>query len=134
MPPTIGSGAMTMTAPLTGSLSTFCNWVRPNLPAPSRKLWAGKIGSKPPAPPASMPTVSTPKPLIEALAAIQRAPATDTPGVCDPESSTLRKDAVSADRALHPVFRMTQALSAFAAVWAVLSMTTIGPISRAGGI
>src|ERR1700722_6257199 len=61
-PLTIGSGAAITMAPVTGSLSTLRSWVRPYLPAPRRNWWQGKAGSKPWAAPASVPTVSTPRP------------------------------------------------------------------------
>ena len=61
-PDTIGSGPAITTAPVAGSRARFCSWVSPYLPAPSRKEWHGKAGSKECAVPASVPTVSTPTP------------------------------------------------------------------------
>src|SRR5699024_7931519 len=61
-PGTIFSGEARMTAPVVGSWSRFCNCARPYLPAPMKKSWHGKIGSNPAAAPASVPTVSTPRP------------------------------------------------------------------------
>ena len=36
-PPTMGSGLVITTAPVMGSRARFCSWVRPYLPAPSRR-------------------------------------------------------------------------------------------------
>ena len=49
-------------APVGGSSARFCSWVSPYLPAPCMYVWDGKIGSNPAAAPASVPTVSTPRP------------------------------------------------------------------------
>ena len=80
-----------------------CSWVSPYLPAPSRKEWQGNGGSKECAAPASVPTVSTPKPRIGASSASQRAHSTETPGVCGPVSSAFRNSSWYADRASQPV-------------------------------
>ena len=56
----------------------------PYLPAPSRKWWTGNAGSKLCAMPASVPTVSTPKPAIGASSASQRAHSASGPGVWPP--------------------------------------------------
>ena len=73
----------------------FASWVRPYLPAPSRNEWHGNGGSKLCAAPASVPTVSTPKPMIGASLASHRASSTDTPGVCGPVSLAFRNAAWS---------------------------------------
>ena len=75
---------------MSGSLSRFASWVRPSRPAPSRKLWSGKGGSKPPAAPASIPTVSTPKPEMSRSLASHREASTSGPGVSGPFSPTFR--------------------------------------------
>ena len=49
----------------------------PYLPAPSTKWWTGNGGSNECAAPASVPTVSTPKPAIGASSASQRARGVD---------------------------------------------------------
>src|SRR6266700_2132452 len=59
-PLTILRGAATTIAPVGGSWSRFIRLVMPNLPAPCINVWLGKGGLKPPACPASVPTVSTP--------------------------------------------------------------------------
>ena len=86
-----------------GRRATLASWVRPYLPAPSRKLWQGKGGSKQWAVPASVPTVSTPMPRMGRSSASQRAQATSIPGVWGPVSSALRKAASSWARASQPV-------------------------------
>src|SRR6266480_1468302 len=63
-PFTILRGAAITIAPVVGSNSRFIKLVMPNLPAPCIKVWLGKGGSKTPACPASVPTVSTPTPNI----------------------------------------------------------------------
>ena len=70
----------------------------------------------PPALPASMPTVSTPNPVIVRSVASQRAPAADGPGVCGPFSSALRKAASSVARVLQPLRSRTHAPSGHSAV------------------
>ncbi len=50
-----------------------------------------------------MPTVSVPTPMIGASSASHLAHSTEKPGVCDPESSTLRNSASSLERASQPV-------------------------------
>ena len=67
--PDVECGATIATAPVGGSSARFASCVRPYLPAPSRKLCAGNGGSKEWAAPASVPTVSTPKPTIGASSA-----------------------------------------------------------------
>src|SRR5918995_1491417 len=94
-PPTILRGAAISRAPMGGRRSTLASWVRPYLPAPSRKLWQGKGGSKLWAAPASVPTVSTPMPRMGRSSASQRAQATSIPGVWGPVSSALSKAASS---------------------------------------
>src|SRR5215211_4692932 len=104
----------------------------------------------PPALPASMPTVSTPNPVITRSVASQRAPAADGPGVCGPFSSALRKAASSVARALQPLRSSTHAPSgnlpcsaSQASKWSgsrrkslssatcsVTSTTAAGPINR----
>src|SRR6202012_2841537 len=108
VPPTIGSGDATSSAPDTGIRSRFSSWVRPYLSAPSRLLCAGNGGAMPPAWPASMPTVSTPKPVIGESAS-HFAPAGETPGVCGPCSSALRNAAGSRLNRLHPVRNSSEA-------------------------
>src|SRR5713226_16413 len=102
-PPTIGSGPAITTEPLAGSLATFCSWVSPYLPAPSSEAWHGNGGSNECAAPASVPTVSTPKPRIGACPPSQRAQSTDTPGVCGPVSLAFRNSSWVPDRASQPV-------------------------------
>ena len=72
-------------------------------PAPSMKAWQGKGGSKLWAVPASVPTVSTPMPIIGADWASQRAHSGASPGVCGPVSSALRKWPASFARLAQPV-------------------------------
>src|ERR1700722_4384457 len=102
-PPTIGSGPATTTAPVGGSVARFCSCVRPYFPAPSSAEWHGNGGSKECAVPASVPTVSTPMPMIGASSASHLAHFTDTPGVCGPVSFALRKSCWLADLASQPV-------------------------------
>src|SRR6266568_2543536 len=102
-PPAIGSGPVITTAPMAGSLARFCSWVSPYFPAPSSDAWHGNGGSKECAVPASVPTVSTPKPRIGACSASQRAHSTDTPGVCGPVSLAFRNCSWLPDLTSHPV-------------------------------
>ena len=68
-----------------------------------RKWWQANGGSKPPAAPASVPTVSTPNPASGDSCAIQRAHSADTPGVCGPASSAFMNSSCVPPRASHPV-------------------------------
>src|SRR3954466_11885344 len=91
-------------APGGGSPARLANWVRPYLPAPSRKLCTGNGGSKLCAAPASVPTVSTPRPTIGACSARGRGPSTAGPGGAPP----LRNASWSCARASQPVRRNSQ--------------------------
>jgi len=67
------------------------------------KAWQGKGGSKLWAVPASVPTVSTPMPMIGVDWASQRAHSGARPGVWGPVSFALRKRPASSARLDHPV-------------------------------
>jgi hypothetical protein len=73
------------------------------LPLPMRAAWHGNGGSNECAAPASVPTVSTPRPITADSSASHRAHAGDRPGVCGPVSSALRKSRWEAERASQPV-------------------------------
>src|SRR6185437_780196 len=107
LPATIFSGAAITTAPVAGSLSRLQRLARPNLPAPCMVAWFGKGGSKVPAWPASVPTVSTPTPKMSRSLASSSDAERWKPGVCGPCSSALKKSAPA--RVLHPVCTSTQA-------------------------
>ena len=53
--------------------------------------------------PASVPTVSTPSPMMDSWAASHCAQATEMPGVCGPVSSALRNSSWLADLTSQPV-------------------------------
>ena len=99
----VGSGAVTSSVPVGGSSCRLRSWVSPYLPAPSRNEWHGNGGSNEWAVPASVPTVSTPRPTIGVWSASQCAHSTETPGVCGPVSSALRKLSWSPARSSQPV-------------------------------
>src|SRR3984957_18215043 len=102
-PPTIGSGPANTTAPVGGSVARFCSCVRPYLPAPSSAEWHGNGGSKECAVPASVPTVSTPMPMIGASSASHRAHSMENPGGCGPVLLAWRTSCWLSDRASQPV-------------------------------
>ena len=123
------------------------------MPAPSSIAWQGNGGSNECAAPASVPTVSTPKPITGDSSASQRAHSTDTPGVCGPVSFALRNSSWECDRASQPVryssqppsgsgpcscshlvmWLISSRKSGSAAASAVKSSTAAGAISRAAG-
>ncbi len=125
----------------------------PYLPEPSSEAWQGNGGSNECAAPASVPTVSTPSPMIDSRAASHRAQATEMPGVCGPVSLALRNSCWLADLASQPVRYSSQPpsgsgpcsvsqcwmcsissrKSGSAAAWAVKSRTTAGAISLLTG-
>jgi len=73
------------------------------LPAPSRKLWHGNGVENEWAAPASMPTVSVPRPKIGVDSASHWAHSTETPGLCGPVSVTLSAASWLSARASQPV-------------------------------
>ena len=88
-PPSIFRGKAITTAPASGSWSRFARLVRPMRPAPCMMLWLGKGGSKVPAMPASVPTVSTPTPNTSRCWVIKSAASLEIPGTWELPSSPM---------------------------------------------
>src|SRR5690625_6330050 len=78
-----------MTVSVVGSWSRSSSWAIPYSPAPMKKSLHVKIGSNPAAAPASVPTVSTPRPCSEVSWATYFAASEDNPGLVGPSGVLL---------------------------------------------